>query len=423
MTAHRPPLEQTHLRVGFIPLLDSATLIVARERGFAEREGLRLELVREISWANIRDRVIVGHLDAAQMLAGLPIASTLGIQHLKVPMVAPMTLGLGGNAITVSSSLYRSMDETGRLGAGAGPSQTGAALAQVVRQGRSAALPPLTLAMVYPVSSHNYELRYWLAASGIDPDRDVRLVVIPPSLMVDALVAGRIDGFCVGEPWNSLAEAAGVGRIVATKAELWPLSPDKVLGMRTDWAEHHPNTVAALVRALHGAARWSDDPDNHPALAELLAQPAHIDAPVACCRRALSGRLGADPVTGYHDVPDFIRFHRHAATFPWQSHALWLYAQMVRWGQVAHAADAAALARATYRPDLYRSALSDGEALIPLADSRIIGAAEAPIEIATAAGALVLPPDRLFDGTVFDPDRLDAYLTEVAMADRRLSSA
>ena len=423
MTADRPPIEQTHLRVGFIPLLDSAILIIAKAHGFAEREGLSLDLVRDISWANIRDRVIAGHLDAAQMLAGLPIASTLGVQHLRVPMVAPMALGMGGNAITMSSRLFEAMAKAGALDADAGPRETGAALADVIRRGRAAGLPPLTLAMVHPVSSHNYELRYWLAASGIDPDRDVRLVVIPPSLMVDALRAGRIDGFCVGEPWNSLAETAGAGRIVATKAELWPLSPDKVLGMRTDWAESHPNTVAALIRVLYRAARWADDPNNHAALAELLARPCHVDAPVACCRRALSGRFGADPASGYHDVPDFIRFYRHAATFPWRSHALWLYAQMVRWGQIGHDLESAALAEATYRPDLYRAALSTENAQIPLADSRVIGAAQAPTEVAASGGTLILPPDRMIDGTVFDGRRLEAYLAAMATGDDRVPSA
>lgn len=409
MTVHRPPPEQAHLRIGFIPLLDSAVLIVARECGFAEREGLSLDLVREISWANIRDRAIVGHLDAAHMLAGLPIASTLGIQHLKVPMVAPMALGIGGNAITVSTALYEAMAAAGLRAAG-GPHASGAALARVVRQRAAAGRPPPILAMVYPVSSHNYELRYWLAASGIDPDRDVQLVVIPPPLMVDALGTGRIDGFCVGEPWNSLAESAGAGHVVATKAELWPLSPDKVLGMRTDWAERNPNTVAALVRALHGAAGWADDPANHGALAELLARPEHVDAPAACFRRALAGRFGTGPEGGPRTIADFIRFHRYAATFPWQCHALWLYAQMVRWGQIAHSAAAAALARATFRPDLYRAALAGGDTAIPLADSRIIGGTTGPMAVAATAGTLVLPSDRPFDGAAFDPDRLDAYL-------------
>lgn len=196
------------LVVGFIPLLDCASLVAAVEKGFAAEEGINIALVRETSWANIRDRVIVGHFDAAHMLGPMALASSLGIGHLKVPMVAPYSMGLGGNAITVSTSLWQHMRDFGAE-LDAGPAQQVAALASVVKERTSRGLPPLTFGMVYPFSCHNYELRYWFAAGGIDPDRDVRLVVIPPPLLVDALRAGQVDGYCVGEPWNSLAVAAG----------------------------------------------------------------------------------------------------------------------------------------------------------------------------------------------------------------------
>ena len=200
MTQHR-------LVIGFVPLLDCAPLVVAAEKGFAAAEGLDLEFVRESSWANIRDRVIVGQFDAAHMLGPDADCIDLGIGHVKVPMVAPMALGLGGNAITVSASLWAAMQLHGAQ-LGADPTIQGQALARVVRErGRSGAAP-LTLAMVYPFSAHNYELRYWLAACGIDPDNDVLLVVLPPPFMVDALRSGHIDGFCVGRALEFLAIAS-----------------------------------------------------------------------------------------------------------------------------------------------------------------------------------------------------------------------
>src|SRR5262245_13814632 len=217
------------LVVGFIPLLDCAPLVVAAEKGFAADEGIEMVLVRETSWANIRDRLVVGHFDAAHMLGPMAVASSLGIGHLQVPLAAPLSLGLGGNAITVSTALWEQMTVQG-ASAAAAPGAQGQALRKVVAARARLNKPPLTFAMVYPFSCHNYELRYWLAASGIDPDHDVRLVVLPPPLLVDALRENQVDGFCVGEPWNSLAVDVGVGHIVAATTAIWRASPEKVLG-------------------------------------------------------------------------------------------------------------------------------------------------------------------------------------------------
>lgn len=401
----------TTVRVGFIPLVDCALPVIAAHKNFAAREGLRLELVRETSWANIRDRVVLGHFDAAHMLAPMPIAASLGIGHLTVPMVAPLALGLGGNAVTVSTALWQAM----AVPAGAPPQVAAAALAKVVAARARAGLPPLSFAMVYPFSCHNYELRYWLASAGIHPDRDVRLVVVPPPLMGDALNAGQIDGFCVGEPWNSLAVAAGTGVIVATKAELWRHSPEKVLGLSAAWAERHPDRVAALIRALTAAAAWADDPGHHDELAELLADPAHVGAPAAAIAGALAGRLPLVPGGPAVRIPDFLVFARSAATFPWASHALWLYSQMVRWGQAPLTARGIALARGTYRPDLYRAALKGTALAMPSASMKVEGALDRPTPVASSTGTLVLGPDGFFDGRRFDPDRLDDYLAGFAI--------
>jgi ABC-type nitrate/sulfonate/bicarbonate transport system substrate-binding protein len=372
------------LVVGFIPLLDCASLVVAAELGFAAAEGLDLKLVRETSWANIRDRVIVGHFDAAHMLAPMTLASTLGIGHIKAPLIAPISLGLGGNAITVSLPLWRQMAEQGAV-AGDFSLTAAKTLKRVVVARERAHLEPLTLGMVYPFSCHNYQLRYWLATAGIDPDRDVRLAVIPPPFLADALRAGQIDGFCVGEPWSSVAVDAGVGAIVTPTTSLWPRSPEKVLGCRTEWAEGHPDQLAQLLRALYRAATWIDREENHAEVARLLAQPDYVGTSEGLLYRGLAGRLSLQPGMEPTLLRDFYVPSRHAATFPWVSHALWLYSQMVRWRQVEFSVEHIRAVRATYRPDLYRAALQGLGAELPEAD---------------------LKTERFLDGQSFDPEDL-----------------
>jgi two-component system, oxyanion-binding sensor len=367
--------------LGFIPLLDCASLVVAAERGFAAEEDLDLALVRETSWANIRDRVVIGHFDAAHMLGPMTVASTLGIGHVKVPVIAPFALGLGGNAITVSLRLWEQMTSEG-ASAGGNPGTHAAALKRVVASRMTAKREPLTFAMVYPFSCHNYELRYWLAAAGIDPDRDVRLVVIPPPFLVDAMRAGQIDGFCVGEPWNSVAVHAGVGSIAASTTAIWPYSPEKVLGCRLEWAQRHPKQLACLQRALYRASLWCDRPENHAELAKLLSQPRYVGAPAELLHRALSGQLALTTHSAPTLIENFYIPARHNATFPWTSHALWFYAQMLRWKQIELSAAHVAAVRSTYRPDLYRAALASINPDIPAEDSKV---------------------ERFFDGQIFDP--------------------
>ncbi|MFL6549757.1 MAG: CmpA/NrtA family ABC transporter substrate-binding protein [Povalibacter sp.] len=393
--------------VGFIPLLDCAPLVVAAEKGFARDEGIDLALVRETSWANIRDRVVVGHFDAAHMLAPMALASTLGIGHLQVPMVAPLSLGLGGNAITVSQSLWKQMTEQG-ASEGADPAVQGDALKRVVTKRLGSA--PLTFAMVYPFSGHNYELRYWLAAAAIHPEHDVRLVVLPPPLLVDALREGQIDGFCVGEPWNSLAVSVGAGTIVTTTNRIWRLSPEKVLGLRQEWAQRSPEQVASLIRAVYRGAAWCDEPQNHGELAHLLADPKYTGAPAELLLRGLSGNLTLTPGGSPHRIENFYVPRRQAATFPWISHALWFYSQMARWRQVEFSPSHLAAVLGTYRPDLYRSALATLRVDLPKNDLKIEGADPQLRAIASSMGELEYGPDGFFDGHVFDPDQLATYI-------------
>jgi ABC-type nitrate/sulfonate/bicarbonate transport system substrate-binding protein len=396
------------ITAGFMPLLDSALIVAAKEKGFAEQEGVDLSLVRETSWANIRDRLAVKHFQVAHMLAPMPIACNLGLTPLASRTIAPMALGLGGNAVTVSNALWAEMEAHGAR-PDLDPLVTGhaleAALSARARQGRR----PIRFAVVHPHSGHNYELRYWLAASGIDPDRDVEIVILPPPLMADALGAGTIEGYCVGEPWNTAAVALDLGRIATVKAKIWRGSPEKVLGAQAQWAERHQDALAALLRAVYRAALWCAEPANREELAAILASPSYISRPTEWLLPALTGniRAGDDIVVR---VEDFFVPHAKAATFPWKSHALWLYTQMVRWNQIRHDRANEGVARDTYRPDLYRAALRPLGVALPGANAKVEGALKVATAVGSAGASLVLGPDGFFDGQIFDPDRIDAYL-------------
>lgn len=407
-------VEKSALTLGFVPLTDCAPLVAAKEMGFFADEGLDVTLSREPSWANIRDKVSVGILDGAQMLAGIPLAANAGIGAFNVPMVAPLVLDLGGNAITLSRPLIQRM-EAADPDAMAERPLSARALKRVIDADRAAGAPRLTFGVVFSVASHAYQLRYWLAEAGIDPDADVRLVVIPPPDMVTSLHLGAIDGFCVGEPWNSLAAATGIGRIAITSHDLWANAPEKVLGVTAAWAEQHPATLAALVRALIRAGRWLDRPENRRVAAALLADIRYVGAPASVLDAALTGALTGAATRN----DDFVVFHRYAAGFPWHSHAVWTLAQMVRWGQVPAGTDLAAIAAATHRTDLYRTAAAALDEPLPLADARVEGTHTTPWTLTDATAPITMGPDRFLDGQTFDPADVAGYLNRFAITRHR----
>lgn len=382
------------VRAGFIPLLDSAVLIAAAELGLAEREGIQLDLIRDVSWANIRDRLAFRQFDVAHMLAPMPVASMLSIGTNPSPVLAPFSLGRGGNAITLSVKLYRQMQAAANL-AGTEDALTNAvALRRIIESRRSSNEPPLVLGMTYPYSSHNYELRYWLAAGGIDPDRDVKLVVVPPPMTSDALAAGEIDGFCVGAPWNMIAVERGVGRIVAVKGDIWPSSPEKIIGVRPEWASANTDTLSRLVVVLDRAAEWCHLQSNRRELAEMLSVPRYVDTPADLLHRVLLGQFTIDPIGTERMVPEYFSFHGGDANCPRTELAQWIYSQMVRWGQVAHSPENLERAAAAFRPDIYRTALG-----LP----------------ANAGPAAAQVADRFIDGVTFDPSDIPAYLRSFSL--------
>lgn len=392
------------ITAGFVPLLDSALLVAAKEKGFAAAQSIDLTLVRERSWASIRDRLAVRQFDVAHILGPMPIACNLGLSAPAPKMIVPMALGLGGNAVTVSAALWRAMAEAGAT-ADLDARENGAALRRVIDGRRG---EPLRFGVVHPYSGHNYELRYWLAASGIDPDREIDILVLPPPDMGDALAEGLIDGYCAGEPWNTFGVLKRGAHLATVKAAIWKSSPEKVLGVDAGWGEANPEALAALLVALHHAALWCGEPRNHAELASLLALPAYVGREPELLLPALTGVL---PVGGgaVRTVGDFFVPQAKAATFPWKSHALWFYTQMVRWRQVAHTEANRQVAAETYRPDVYRAALKALGIAMPSASAKVEGAltAETPVG---SSGALTLGPDGFFDGGRFDPDDVDGYI-------------
>ncbi|WP_168220242.1 CmpA/NrtA family ABC transporter substrate-binding protein [Azospirillum thermophilum] len=395
-------LEKTALTLGFVPLTDCVPLVVALEKGFFAGQGLTVTLSKEPSWSNIRDKLMVGLLDGAHMLTGLALAMSAGVGSLTAPTRTAHALGLNGNAITVSEELYRSMLAADPE-AMAGRPMSARALKRVVAANAAAGLPPLTFGVVFSVANHAYQIRHWLAAAGLDPDRDVRLITVPPPRMVAALKAGDIVGFCVGEPWNSLAVHEGVGRVLITGHELWNNGPEKVLGVLAAWADANPNTHRAVIRALIEAQRWLDEPANRVEAAALLADPRYVGLPADVLEPSLTGRFRYGQGEAEVALPDFHVFHRYAASFPWRSHALWLLAQMVRWGQIADSTDLAALAAGVYDAELHRQAKRDLGEAVPLTDTKLEGAHAAPWLLEEATAPIPMGPDLFHDRGIFDP--------------------
>ncbi len=392
-------LEKTDLLLAMVPLCDCAPLVVAKEHGLFDAEGLKVTLVVEPSWANVRDKLAVGALDGAHLLAGMVVASAMQADGFGPPLVTGCSLNLNGNAITVSTKLRAEMQDAG-LGA---PPSTAEPLKAVIARRRAAGANPPVFASVYPFSSHHYELRWWMSAAGIDPDRDVKILVLPPPLMVQGLKNGLVDGFCVGEPWNTIAVRRNLGHVVTTKYDLWNNSPEKVLAVRADWAVQHPHTHRALIRAVLKAGEWLDAPMNREESAVMISP--WIGAGVSDILPSLTGKFGftADgPAVTYED---FFVFHRYAASFPWRSHAQWFAEQMVRTGQVKTGVSPKDAAAAAYRPDIYREAAAEIGHPVPSVDSKPEGLHDRVWSLTQARRPVLMGRDLRFDKSRFLPDQ------------------
>jgi len=410
-------VEKPVLKLGFIKLTDMAPLAIARELGYFADEGLNVELEPQANWKVLLDGVIDGQLDGAHMLAGQPLAATIGY-GTKADLIAPLSLDLNGNAITLSNKVWEMIKPSLPTDADGAPLHPISAeylrpvIDEFASQGK-----PFNMGMVFPVSTHNYELRYWLAAGGINPGfytdgdaigqvgAEAALSVTPPPQMPATLEAGTIEGYCVGEPWNQAAVQKGIGVPVITDHQIWNLNPEKVMGYRRDFAEKYPATMTAMLRAIIKAQQWLDVDGgaNRAEAVEILARPNYVGADAEVIAASMTGVFTYEP-GDTRPAPDFNIFFREYAGYPFYSDAIWYLTQMRRWGQIATDQSDdwyAATAEDVYRPDLYRIA----------ADTLIADGAIAATDVPETDG-FKEPQDGFIDGYKFDGRAPNAYLDQ-----------
>lgn len=412
--------ERTRIKIGFVPLTDALPLIVAHENGFFAEHGLDIALERMNSWAQVRDMLAFGEIDAAHMLAPMVPASWLDGAYSHEPFITALSLNLNGNAITVSNALYKEMVAADPEAMKERPVTARALRAVIAKRIEDGEEPP-AIGSVFPYSSHNYALRYWLGAEGINPDRDIRMVVAPPPLMVEQLEQGHIDAFCVGEPWNSYAERRGSGRAIVLMKEIWRHFPEKVLGVRASWANTHTEEHLALLRAVLKALLWLDKPKNRREAAYLLSLPEYVGLSPTVFTPALLGEGVLRDRKSLLEDDDVLVFHHYAANFPWQSHALWFLTQMVRWGQVAAPQDLTAVAEQGYRPDLYREAAAALDIPIPLVDQKTEGTNDRAWLLQDATSPIAMPRSRFIDQGLFNPRDPARYMESFLRHNMRIA--
>ncbi len=413
--------EVDELTLGFIKLTDMAPLAIAKEKGFFEDEGLFVTLEAQSNWKVLLDRVIAGELQGAHMLAGQPLAATIGYGTAG-EVVTPFSMDLNGNAITVSNAVWAEMKPHVPADAEGKPVHpiSAAALKPVI-EGYKDRGEPFNLGMVFPVSTHNYELRYWLAAGGINPGfytpadvsgqiaGDVLISVTPPPQMPATMEAGTILGYAVGEPWNQAAVAKGIGVPVITDHDLWNYNPEKVFGVTKAFAEENPQTMIALTKAMIRAAIWLDENDNanRPEAVEILSRSEYVGADAAVIANSMTGTFEFEP-GDKRPAPDFNVFFRHNATYPYYSDAVWYLTQMRRWGQIAEDKSDAwydETAKSVYRPDIYKLAaeelIAEGKATAEMFDFDVDGYRE--------------PTNAFLDGITYDGTTPNAYIDSLTI--------
>jgi nitrate/nitrite transport system substrate-binding protein len=411
-------LEKDELTFGFIKLTDMAPLAVAYEQGFFDDEGLFVTLEAQANWKVLLDGVIDGTLDGAHMLAGQPLAATIGY-GTEAHIITPFSMDLNGNAITLSNDVWDMIkpslptDEDGKIAHPISASALKPVLDDYAAKGK-----PFNMGMVFPVSTHNYELRYWLAAGGINPGyyspenvtgqigAEVFLSVTPPPQMPATLEAGTIDGYCVGEPWNQQAVFKGIGVPVITDYELWKNNPEKVFGITNEFAEMYPNTTKAVVKALIRAAIWLDEDNNanRPEAVEILSRPDYVGADYDVIANSMTGTFEYEKGDA-REVPDFNVFFRHNATYPFYSDAVWYLTQMRRWGQIAEAKPDSwydEIAKSVYKPEIYI------EAAKLLVAEGLANEADFPWD--SDGYKAPTPAEDIIDGIAFDGSAPNAYL-------------
>lgn len=413
-------LEKDEVKFGFIKLTDCAPIVIAKEKGFFEEEGLQVEVIAQPNWKTLLDNVISGELDGAHMLSGQPIAATIGF-GTKAHIITAFTMDLNGNGITVSNSIWEQMQENDDRLRDDAPSHpiTADSLKPVV-EGMLDDGEKLQMGMVFPVSTHNYELRYWLAAADIHPgmytksdiggrtDAQVELSVTPPPMMPATLEAGNIQGYCVGEPWNQQAVAKGIGVPVTTNYDVWKNNPEKVFGVTKAWADENPNTHLAVVKALILAGKWLDETDdegnlvNREEAARILSRSDYVGADFDVIKNSMTGFFYFQK-TDKRAMPDFNVFFKYYCTYPWYSDGVWFLTQMRRWGQITEAKPAEwydMTAKEVYKPEIYL------EAARMLVEEGLLEESEVPWD----TDGYKPPTDEFIDGITYDGKKPLEYL-------------
>ena len=412
--------EKEELTFGFIKLTDMVPLAIAREKGFFEEEGLYVTLEAQANWKVLLDRTISGALDGAHMLSGQPLGATIGF-GTKAHIITAFTMDLNGNACTVSNQVWAEMKKNVPHQAGKPVHPIKAdALKPVIEQYRNAG-KPFPLGMVFPVSTHNYELRYWLAAGGIHPglyapqrgdtngtlQGDVLISVTPPPQMPATLEAGTINGYCVGEPWNQQAVFRGIGVPVITDHDIRNNISEKVFGVTAEWAEKYPNTHVRVVKALIRAGKWLDENNNanRDEAARIISKPYYVGADYKVLANSMTGVFEFEK-GDVRDAPDYNVFFRYHATYPYYSDAIWYLTQMRRWGQIAEEKPDnwyIETARKVFRPDIYQQAAEE------LIREGKMKTGDFP-DFASESGFRPIEHTTFIDGIAFDGKQPNAYL-------------
>src|ERR1043165_6411685 len=367
--------ETPNMRFGMIALTDCSPIVMAHELGFFKKFGINSVVSKEASWAVIRDKLSLGENQATHMLIGMPFASTMGLLGSPVkPMVIPWMLNRNGQAITLNNKLLQAGVKTAKD-------------LKPIADKAKASGNPLTFAMTFPPGTHAMWTRYWLAAGGINPDKDVALIVVPPAQMVANMKVGKMDGFCVGEPWNARTIADGIGYTATNTQDIWKDHPEKVCAFLTEFADKNPRTVKAVLKALHEASVWLDDMKNRPEQAEIVSRPTYINCP----KELILGRM-----QGHYDFGDgrkkedanYMIFNKRNCNFPQPKYLVWWLTQFRRWGMLPAAPDYKGVAKQFMRGDIYEAAMK---------------------EIGAKHGGAENKPETLFDGVTFNPAKPEEY--------------
>lgn len=388
-------MKPVEISLAYMPLVDAAPVIIAQEMGFAQAEGIALDLVAAPSWSSVRDMLAFGRVDAAHMLSPVPLAMAMGLGGITTPVSSVSVLSANGTVIGISRALEDKLRAAGYGFDFSDPHAAANALAQ-------ASDGPLTFGVPFPFSMHVELLRYWVEATPL-AHCGIKIRTVPPPLMADALAANEVDAFCVGEPWGSIAVETGAGALFLPCNAIWAFAPEKVLAVRTQWAETEPDLLGRLMRAVWKAGRWLSNPAVRATASDLLSRKAYLDVSAEIIDRSLSGHLTISTRGDQRQVERFIEFHEGVATFPWRSQAKWISSRLQK--QHGGVALSDLDIKSVMRADLYRQHLDSLKCDMPGASEKVEGSIRVQMPVASSHGSLTLLRDEFFDGRVFDPSR------------------